>query len=415
MEVLYSVFIGLFGSLLRLASPFHPKAKAFVAGRKKLFKQLSASITDTSPLVWIHCASLGEFEQGRPVIEALKKEFPNIKILLTFFSPSGYEVRKNYDKADYIYYLPLDTRKNAARFIALTKPVLVIFVKYEFWHYYAKELHARKIPLISISAIFRKDQIFFHRFGGFYRKILNNFSYFFVQNDESRQLLQSINITNSKRVGDTRFDRVHQIVQQGGEIDIAKAFKSDQKAMVIGSCWPEDIDILAPFINENKMKFIIAPHEISESSVVWLEKQLLVKSIRYTAASQQPHLEDYQVLIIDNIGMLSRLYRYGEFAYIGGAFGKGLHNILEAACYGVPILFGNKNFEKFQEAKDLINRGGAFEIADYTDLKAKYEMLNLPENFLLACEVTRQYTEENLGATEKIMHYCREQLTAKPY
>jgi 3-deoxy-D-manno-octulosonic-acid transferase len=407
MEVLYSVFIGLFGFILKLASPFNPKAKAFVSGRKKLFSRLSASITDTAPLVWVHCASLGEFEQGRPVIEALKNEFPHIKILLTFFSPSGYEVRKNYNNADYIYYLPLDTKRNARKFISITKPVLAIFVKYEFWYHYSKELNAHGIPLISVSTIFRKDQLFFQSYGGFYRRILKNFSFFFVQNDESKQLLQSIHLTNSQRVGDTRFDRVHQIVKQGGEIEIAKVFKNDQRTMVVGSCWPEDMEVLAPFINENKLKFIIAPHEISEPFIASLEKALMVKSIRYTAAAAHQNLDDCQVLIIDNIGMLSRLYRYGEFAYIGGAFGKGLHNILEAACYGVPILFGNRNFEKFQEARDLINRGGAFEVGDYTDLKTKFEMLNLPENFLLACDVTRLYVEENLGATEKIMQYCR--------
>ncbi len=408
MEFLYSISIQLLGVLIKLASIFHPKAKAFVTGRKKIFRRLSADVdrAGTTPLIWVHCASLGEFEQGRPVIEALKKEFPNVSILLTFFSPSGYEVRKNYDQADYVYYLPLDTAHNARRFIAIAKPTLAIFVKYEFWYHYAHELRTHNIPLISISAIFRKEQLFFQRYGGFYRKILTQFSYFFVQNDESRQLLQTIHITNCKRVGDTRFDRVHQIVKQSGEIAIARAFKNDQKAMVIGSCWPEDLDVLAPFINENRMKFIIAPHEITESFISNLEKALQVKSIRYSVA-EHVKPEDFQVLIIDNIGMLSRLYRYGEFAYIGGAFGKGLHNILEAACYGVPILFGNKNFEKFQEAVDLINRGGAFEVSDYTDLKAKYEMLNIPENFLLACEVTRQYVEENLGATEKIMEYCR--------
>ncbi|HEY9044703.1 MAG TPA: glycosyltransferase N-terminal domain-containing protein [Ohtaekwangia sp.] len=406
MEFLYSISIQVVGVLIQLASLFHPKAKAFVAGRRKIFRRLAADIPGTTPLVWVHCASLGEFEQGRPVIEALKKEFPQVSILLTFFSPSGYEVRKNYEQADYVYYLPLDTAANARKFISITKPTLAIFVKYEFWYHYTRELQAYNIPLISISAIFRKDQLFFQRYGGFYRKILTHFSYFFVQNDESRHLLQSIGVTNAKRVGDTRFDRVHHVVKQGGEIVIAQAFKNEQKCMVIGSCWQEDMDVLAPFINENKMKFIIAPHEVTESFITNLEKSLLVKSIRYSAADNKK-LDDYQVLIIDNIGMLSRLYRYGEFAYIGGAFGKGLHNILEAACYGVPILFGNKNFEKFQEAVDLINRGGAFEVSDYTDLKTKYEMLNIPENFLLACEVTRQYVEENLGATEKIMEYCR--------
>lgn len=408
MIFLYNIILTFARLGLFIASFFHPKAKAFVQGRKNLLKKIQEDFVSVNdPVVWIHCASLGEFEQGRPVIEKLKKEFSQIKIMLTFFSPSGYEVRKNYDQADFIYYLPLDSARNAKKFISLTKPTLAIFVKYEFWHYYCKELHARKIPLISISAIFRKGQLFFHGYARFYRNILGYFSYFFVQNDESIRLLKSIGITNCQRAGDTRFDRVYAIVKRGEEIPIAKKFKGNDKVFVIGSSWPEDMDVLAPFINEGRLKFIVAPHEISESTLHNIERLLQVNHIRYSQVSENQNLDDYSVLIIDNIGMLSRLYRYGEFAYIGGAFGQGLHNILEAACYGAPILFGNKNFEKFQEATDLINRGGAFEVSDYTDLKTKYEMLNVPENFLLACEVTRQYVEENLGATEKIMTYCR--------
>jgi len=413
MVILYNFFIAFLTIGLRLAALFHPKAKAFVLGRKNLFRKLTDDFKSvSSPVVWVHCASLGEFEQGRPVIESLKSEFPQVKILLTFFSPSGYEVRKNYENADFVYYLPLDTAKKAKKFVSIVNPALAIFVKYEFWHHYVKELNARNIPLISISAIFRNDQLFFHSLGEFYRNILRNFSYFFVQNDQSQRLLQSIGIQHCLRAGDTRFDRVYEIVKKAEEIPIAQRFKGNQNLFVVGSCWPEDMDVIAPFVNENRLKFILAPHEVSESSLTSIERLLQVKSIRYSAADTV-NLDDYAVLLIDNIGMLSRLYRYGEFAYIGGAFGKGLHNILEAACYGVPIFFGNKNYEKFQEAIDLINRGGAFEVADYTDMKAKYEMLNIPESFLLACEVTRQYVEENLGATEKIMKYCRESLTLR--
>lgn len=411
--ILYNFSILLLRVGMQFAALFHPKARAFVTGRKKLIHRVEADFrTNTAPVVWVHCASLGEFEQGRPVIETLKTQFPGVKVLLTFFSPSGYEVRKNYAHADYIYYLPWDTGSNARKFIAAAKPVLAIFIKYEFWHHYTRALASRKITTLSVSSIFRKDQTFFKSYGGFYRRILQNFSYFFVQNDESVRLLKSIGITNCQRSGDTRFDRVYQIVKQSDEVEIAKNFKANQKVFVIGSSWPEDLDVLVPFINENKMKFIIAPHETTEASITSVERSLQVKSIRYSQASNQ-NLEDYQVLIIDNIGMLSKLYRYGEFAFIGGAYGKGLHNILEAACYGVPILFGNRAYSKFQEAIDLINRGGAFEIVDYPDLKEKYEMLNLPENFLLACEVTRQYVEENLGATEKIIGFCREKFSSQ--
>jgi 3-deoxy-D-manno-octulosonic-acid transferase len=407
MIILYNLVILLARFGLTLGSLFHPKAKAFVTGRKNLFKTLSKVFEkNTRRVFWIHCASLGEFEQGRPVIEALKQTDPDIFVLLTFFSPSGYELRKNYALADHVCYLPWDTAANASHFVQIVKPALVIFVKYEFWLHYSKVLKKNNIAFVSISSIFREDQLFFQSYGTLYRKILHNFSYFFVQNYESVKLLNGIGITQCERAGDTRFDRVHSIVQQGEEIDIAKRFKAGEKLMVVGSCWPEDLDALIPLINEQRMKFIIAPHEITESFLNNLENLLQVKSIRYSQVKDQA-LDDYQVLLIDNIGMLSRLYRYGEFAYVGGAFGKGLHNILEAACYGVPIFFGNKNYQKFQEAMDLINRGGAFEIADYPDLKSKYEMLNIPENFMLACEVTRQYVEENLGATEKILSYCK--------
>jgi 3-deoxy-D-manno-octulosonic-acid transferase len=407
MVVLYNLSIQLLKFGIRVAGFFHPKAKAFVTGRRGVFEKLNKKFAhNTSPVVWVHCASLGEFEQARPLIEAVKDEYPPFKVLLTFFSPSGYEIRKNYPFADEVAYLPIDTHSNAERFISIVKPAIAIFVKYEFWYHYSKILKTKNIPALSTSSIFRKDQMFFKGVGNFYRKILQNFTHFFVQNTESLKLLQAIGITNVTISGDTRFDRVHQIVQKAEAIPVAEKFKGDDHVFVIGSSWEEDLEVLIPFINENKLKFIVAPHEISEQSIVSLENSLQVKSVRYSEAADKD-LEQYSVLIIDNIGLLSRLYRYGEFAFIGGAYGKGLHNILEAACYGVPIFFGNKNYLKFQEAVDLINRGGAFEIKDYADLKAKYEMLNEPSSFLLACDVTRQYVEENLGATEKIMSFCR--------
>jgi 3-deoxy-D-manno-octulosonic-acid transferase len=414
MKILYSIFIHLISTAYRLVALVNTKAKRFVNGRFRLLEKIESTFAgNTHPVIWVHCASLGEFEQGRPVIEKLKEEFPAYKIVLTFFSPSGYEVRKHYDKADYVYYLPWDTRRNATRFLNAIKPAMAIFVKYEFWFHYSNELNKRKIPLLSISAIFRANQIFFKRYGKFYTRILQNFSWFFVQNDQSVRLLQSKAITNVTRAGDTRFDRVNELANKAEEITIAQKFKNDDKVMVIGSCWPEDLDVLIPFINEHheRLKFIIAPHEITEAGISELQKATNAKSFRYSQALENP--EDYAVLIIDNIGMLSKLYRYGEFAYVGGAFGNGLHNILEAACYGIPIFFGNRNYQKFQEAIDLINRGGAFEVADYNDLRMKYETLNVPQNFLLACDVTKLYVQENLGATEKIIQYCRPILTPK--
>ncbi|MFM8914281.1 MAG: 3-deoxy-D-manno-octulosonic acid transferase [Flammeovirgaceae bacterium] len=406
--MIYTLAIRLLALAYRLAIPFNIKARQFVSGRKKLFEKLSGRFAgNTYKIVWVHCASLGEFEQGRPIIELIKEQRHDLKILLTFFSPSGYEIRKNYAQADYVYYLPWDTPGNAQRFVQIVKPSLAIFIKYEFWYNYAHELKKQDVPLISASCILRPDQMFFKPYGGFFRQILKNFNAFFVQNLETKKLLSSIGI-NSVVAGDTRFDRVLQIIAAAKEVELAKAFKSDQQAWVIGSCWPEDMDVLSPFINDHAyhLKFIIAPHEISEKFLAEIEQSLQAKTIRFSKAVYE-NVRDAQVLIIDNIGMLSTLYKYGEVAYVGGAFGAGLHNILEAACYGIPIFFGNKNFEKFQETNDLIMRGGAFEVSGYADLTAKYQLLNSkPENYLLACEVTKSYVEENRGATKKIVDYC---------
>lgn len=406
-QFFYNFSIHILAGIYALASMLNAKAKLFVSGRKNIFTRLAASFTSQqSPVIWIHCASLGEFEQGRPIIEALRPAFPNHKILLTFFSPSGYENKKDYSQADFIFYLPWDTPANARRFVEITKPVLAIFIKYEFWYNYSQALKNRSIPLISASCILRPEQAFFKWYGSIFRKTLHNFHYFFTQNIETQELLKKLNIPSTV-AGDTRFDRVHQITQAGAAIELAAQFKNNQKVLVAGSCWKDDMDVLSPFINDHyqQLKFIIAPHEISEAFITYIEKSISAKTIRYS--QEKEGVEDFDVLIIDNIGMLSRLYRYGEFAYVGGAFGDGLHNILEAACYGLPIFFGNKNYKKFQEATDLIMRGGAFEVSGYTELRQKYESLNnRPENFLLACEVTRAYVQENLGATKKIVDYC---------
>lgn len=412
MVVLYNFGILVLRAGFRIAALFNAKAAAFVVGQKNIFQLLESRFRDNRfPVAWIHCASLGEFEQGRPVIESIKKEFPDMRILVTFFSPSGYEVRKNYELADLVCYLPWDTRRNASRLISIVNPSLAIFVKYEFWFHYARGLNTARVPILSISSIFRKQQLFFRPYGGFYRNILKQFSHFFVQNSTSLQLLKSIGIQQCTLAGDTRFDRVYEIVRKGEVIPIAERFKGDQTTFVVGSCWPEDLEVLVPLINEGKDKFIIAPHVISDQFLEQIERDVVVKCMRYSKAGDKD-LSGIQLLIIDNMGMLSRLYRYGEFAFVGGGFGKGLHNILEAACYGIPIFFGNKRYEKFQEAIDLINRGGAFDVDGYADLKAKVKLLNTPERYQLACTVTKTYVQENLGATEKIMNYCKALLTA---
>ncbi len=406
MKALYRISVFFLGLGIRFMSLFDTKAREFVTGRREIFKKIRKALQEnTSPLIWVHCASLGEFEQGRPVIEALRSTASDYKIFLTFFSPSGYRVRKNYAGADYVFYLPLDTASNARRFVRTVKPKLAIFVKYEFWYFYARMLRKKKIPLLSVSSIFRPGQLFFRKAGNFNRRILKNFTHFFVQNQESIELLASINLYNATLSGDTRFDRVKEIVDRSEEIPIARQFKGDEKVMVAGSVWAEDLELLIPLVNENRLKFIIAPHEIHENQIRELQRAITVKSTLFSNAEGED-LEACKVLIIDNVGLLSKLYRYGEFAYVGGAFGKGLHNILEPACYGIPVLFGNKNYEKFREAVDLVNRGGAFPVEDYPDLKKKYEMLNIPETFFLACEVCRQYIEENTGATKTIVTYC---------
>lgn len=414
MKFVYNIFLLLAQFAYWIFSHFNHKADLFITGRKGLFTKLKNDFSrNNAPVVWVHCASLGEFEQGRPIIEKIKTEFPQYKILLTFFSPSGYEVRKNYNQADFIYYLPWDTKSNAQQFISITNPRLVIFIKYEFWYNYTAQLKNKNIPLLSVSSIFRNDQVFFKSYGNFYRRILLNFEYFFVQNDESVKLLNEIQIKNCTRAGDTRFDRVFEMVKKNEHVPDIEQFKGTNKIMVIGSCWPEDLDVLIPFINENdqQLKFIIAPHEITGAFIQEIENGITCRSIRYSKIENND-TEDCRVVLIDNVGMLGKLYKYGEFAYVGGAFGKGLHNILEAACYGLPIFFGNKNYKKFQEAVDLINLGGAFDVADYRELKTKYELVNIPQSYLVACEVTRSYVKENLGATDKVIEYCRKILAS---
>ena len=369
---IYNFGIRLLGVFTHISAQFNTKSRAFVSGRAKLFEKLEVSFShQNSPVAWFHCASLGEFEQARPLIECFKRELPEYKILLTFFSPSGYEVRKNYTLADFIFYLPWDTPANARKFVAITRPAIALFIKYEFWKNYTTELSRCGVPLLSISAIFRKEQVFFKPHGKLFRSILYSFDHFFVQDNGSADLLKSIGIDRAVVAGDTRFDRVQHIVAEDKEIPYISQFASDKQVFVIGSCWPEDLHLLAPFIHDHcpQVKFIIAPHEISEAFLTRIERELNVKCVRYSYAGETSSLAD--VLIIDSIGLLPRIYRYAKYAYVGGALGKGLHNILEATCHGIPVFFGNKNFRKSREANELILRGGAFEIGSYPDLDRK--------------------------------------------
>ena len=383
-----------------------------MGGRRDWYQKLRDKLAgNTASIVWFHAASLGEFEQGRPVMEAFREQYPAYKILLTFFSPSGYEVRKNYTGADFIVYLPADTPENARAFVSLVKPQLVFFIKYEFWANYLHELRAAKIPIISFSAIFRPNQLFFKPWGGFYRELLTCFDHILVQNQESEQLLRSIGITQVTRAGDTRFDRVAQVAIARKDIPIVADFKTNdgqasQPLLVIGSAWQADMDVLIPFLNsfDQPLKVIIAPHEIHNDEIERWRSQLTKTSVRYSELVKQPANQTYKranFLFIDNIGMLSSLYQYGEFAYIGGAFGKGLHNILEAATFGVPIFFG-PNYGKFQEAIELIQEGGAFCVQDTRSLTDAFQ--NQYTDRTEAAQVSRDYVQRNIGATAKVMN-----------
>ena len=396
----------------------------WIEGRDSMFdvrdsmfgNQTSKIENQKSKIAWFHCASLGEFEQGRPVIEKFRETFPTYKIVLTFFSPSGYEVRKNYAGADFICYLPADTPANSRDFIEKINPSIVFFVKYEFWYNYLRILHEKQIPVISFSAIFRPNQLFFKWYGGFYRNILTYFEHIFVQNQSSLELLQSINIHNVTVGGDTRFDRVKQIADARKSLPIIEQFKDGKPLLIIGSCWQEDFTVIVPFLNNftKDLKVIIAPHEIHEAEIESWTKELKGSSVKYSEISTDTFFTNPQSLIpntlfIDNIGMLSSLYQYADFAWIGGSYGKGLHNILEAATFGLPIFFGNKNYQRFQEAVDLEQLTGAIAIEDTEEFTLKFEKLYDDMDLRKQkSDIIKKYVNENLGGTDKIIKYVGE-------
>ena len=383
-----------------------------IDGRKN-WKGKLASKNFSGKKIWIHCASLGEFEQGRPLIERIKASHPTYSIIITFFSSSGYEVRKDYAGADYVCYLPFDGPHSSQPFVDLLNPDLAIFVKYEFWYYYLKILKKRSIPTISISAIFRPEQLFFKKRGYLFREMLSCFDHLFVQNQLSKELLDNQGFQNVTTSGDTRFDRVVQICSNPTKIETAEKFKGKSKVMVIGSSWPDDMKVLYPLINNHDihMKYIIAPHEIEAEKIRKLCNGLKVD---YQLLSKVKHgdVSSSRVLIVDSIGLLSSLYQYGDLAYIGGAFGDGLHNILEAATYGMPILFGRgeDNF-KYQEAIDLVELGGAFEVENSSDLvKTVNKLLNDALLLKMASDISKEYVKSKTGATDIIMDHLNSYL-----
>jgi 3-deoxy-D-manno-octulosonic-acid transferase len=410
----YNFFLKIYSFGIWLAGFFNQKAKKMIEGRHNLFQELETNNKfQNNDWIWVHCASLGEFEQGRPIIEALKTEFPKYKILLTFFSPSGYEIRKNYSGVHFVSYLPLDSAKNAREFLGITKPKMAIFVKYEIWFHFLNQLKINKVPTFLVSANFRKNQIFFKNYGAFFKNILFKFEHIFVQNEESFKLLDSIKYQNKTIAGDTRFDRVKSLVTNAIGLPIIENFKNNKKLLVVGSAWAQDFYFLLPFLNSNKfdLQIAIAPHEIHSSEMENWQQKLKGKSIRYSQCTDNQSFNVEEIIIIDNIGLLSSIYNYADFCWIGGAFGQGLHNILEAATYGKPVFFGNSNYEKFQEALDLIELGGAFVIGDLKELETAIGALIDGKNFYeKTAKISMNYVLKNIGASEKIMNLLRRKL-----
>lgn len=405
MSGIYSLGIALYSLLIRLVSPFNSKARLFVQGRKNWKSKITQQVDSNGKYIWIHSASLGEFEQGRPVIEKIKELYPEYKIALTFFSPSGYEIRKNYAEADLISYLPMDTQKNAQTFLSIIQPEKAFFIKYEFWYHYLSELNRREIPCYIFSSIFRPEQYFFKNnvLGTWYRKSLQCFEHIFVQNKESVELLKGIGIHNISIAGDTRFDRVASIARSAPKLPLIEKFKAGKLLVIAGSTWKPDEEILASYINNSTdIKFIVAPHEVSTGNINNLHKLLKKPAISHSEGTDA-NVTDKDVLIIDSIGILSSLYQYGNLAYIGGGFGVGIHNILEAATFGMPIVFG-PNYTRFKEATDLCDLGGAFSITNEIQLKDHFDsLLSQPKHLNQVSAITKKYVAGNVGSSDLII------------
>lgn len=405
MSFLYNLLVIIAGFALKIAALFNPKMKLFINGRKNVFKTLGNKIGAKDKTIWFHSASLGEFEQGLPVMEKIRVLYPTHKIVLTFFSPSGYEVRKNSTAADVIVYLPLDTKNNAKKFLKLVHPEMAFFIKYEFWPNYLNELKQKNIPTYLFSGIFREDQVFFKWYGGFYRKALTTFKMFFVQNESSKFLLQKIGFNNVKVNGDTRFDRVSKILERDNTLDFVEKFKDNKLTIVAGSTWPKDENNLADFINTNSygVKFILAPHNVKPDQIEDLKKSISKKVILFSEMKNK-NLADFNVFIIDTIGILTKIYSYADIAYVGGGFGtSGLHNILEPATFGIPIVIG-PNFHKFSEAVALVNMGGCISVKTKKELEETLDFLiqNDDERFEKG-HISKTFVEMNKNATEVIL------------
>lgn len=410
MQALYTFFIQMYGFAVSIAAHFNPKAKLWISGRKNWKNKMKQAISPDDKVIWVHCSSLGEFEQGRPVMEKIKKEFPYHKLAVSFFSPSGYEVRKDYQGADYIFYLPLDTPKNAKQLIKILHPEVLILVKYEYWYNLLKRLQKKDIPVIVISAVIKEDNLFFRPFGSWFRKIIAGIEHFFVQDNDSKNLLESIGIEKVTVSGDTRFDRVKEIREANARVEFIEKFKGNSKLIVAGSTWPDDEEILVKFINEkmpDDWKLIFAPHNIKEKEILSLSEKVIKKTAIYTK-SDQNQIENSQILILDTIGMLTKIYAYSDVSYVGGGFTKtGVHNTLEPTVFGVPIIFG-PNYENYFEAIDLLENQGAVRFIDQYDFDQK--MTNLIENEderKLRGNAAENYIQGKPNSTELIIDYLK--------
>ena len=402
--MIYNLAMYLLELGVKLAGLFSDKPAKMVKGHRDAYDLLKSKIDRNARYIWFHAASLGEFEQGRPLIERIRKEYPQYKILQTFFSPSGYEVRKNYDGADIVCYLPIDTPSNVKKFIDLVNPCMVFFVKYEFWQNYLNALSKRGVPVYSVSSIFRPGQIFFRWYGKSYQQVLKTFAHLFVQNEESKQLLAEIGVKNTTVVGDTRFDRVLDICAAAKQLPLVQKFKGDALTFVAGSSWGPDEDIFIKYFNAHpEMKLIIAPHVVNDGHLKEIESKLQRSCVRYTKATEE-NVEQADCLIIDCYGLLSSIYRYGEISYIGGGFGVGIHNVLEAAVYGIPVIFGPNN-KKFREAQHLLANKGGFEINGYEDFEQLMNKFLADEAYLKQSgQAAGDYVKGNSGAIDKIMN-----------
>jgi 3-deoxy-D-manno-octulosonic-acid transferase len=400
----YDLIMSLYAGIIRLVGLRYEKARLWSEGRRDLFSRMREKIDPRERIIWLHVASLGEFEQGRPLIEALRESHPEYRILLTFFSPSGYEIRKNYAGADYIFYLPIDTRKQVRQFLDIAHPEVVIFVKYEFWLNFLTELRRRRIRTFVVSAIFRRNSVFFRFYGGLWRKALKTFEVLFVQNEESKTLLAELGYPNTVVAGDTRFDRVAKIAREAKQVPMIERFKGDKQLFIAGSTWGPDEELLLPLMNDNpELKFVIAPHEMDEGRIERLMRETRGGAVRYTQCDDKTSFEGKQLLILDTVGLLASAYGYASWGYIGGGFGVGIHNTLEAATFGLPIAFGPK-YEKFKEARDLVAIGAARSITTNEEFKAWFAPLRDDEKHLTkSSRLARDYTLSHQGATETIL------------